>query len=71
MKTKHVSAYRTDARATLESLHIPLGADFDTLRSFQVNDLLQAADVRKYRKPPNANGSRARYFHNLLQRRAK
>ncbi len=71
MKPKHVEAYRTDARATLELFGIPLGADFHTLHSSKVDRLLAAADLAKYRKPANANGSRARYFHDLLQRRAR
>lgn len=71
MKPKHASAHRTNARATLQNLNIALGQDFHTLRSSQTDALLQEADRVKYRKPANANGSRARYFHDLLQRRAK
>lgn len=44
------------------------GGDFHALRSSQVDALLTAADRYKYRKPKNANGSRARYFHAYLQR---
>ena len=44
------------------------GTDFHTLSSSQVTDLLLAADLFKYRKPKNANGSRGRYFHAYLQR---
>ena len=54
----------------LQECEISLGADFDTLRSSTVDDLLAHADVWKYRKPRSANGSRARYFHDMLQRRA-
>jgi hypothetical protein len=48
----------------------PLSVDFHTLRSEQVDKVLAAADERKYRKPTNANGSRARYFHAYLSRAA-
>lgn len=69
MKAKHVNA-RT-ARATLEALNILPEQDFDTLRWSQVDGLLAEADRVKYRAPANANGSRARYFCALLQRRAR
>lgn len=52
----------------LSKLGIASGTDFHALRSSQVTDLLLAADLLKYRKPKNANGSRARYFHAYLQR---
>ena len=70
MKRRHVVSYRTTARETLENCGITVGADFHTLRASQVDALLKAADRAKYKKPPNANGSRARYFHDLIQRRA-
>jgi hypothetical protein len=71
MKTRHTDAYRTDARATLEACRIPLGQDFFLLSTSQVEALLKYADAQRYQKPANANGSRARYFHDRLQRRAK
>lgn len=71
MKPRHVAAYRTAARATLQLLNIDFGQDFHTLRSTQVDALLVEADRAQYRRPANANGSRARYFHDLLQRRAR
>jgi hypothetical protein len=52
----------------LPKLGIAPGTDFHTLRSSQVTDLLLAADLYKYRKPKNANGSRGRYFYSYLQR---
>lgn len=58
------------ARVTLRALAIPAGADFHALSSDKVDLLIVEADVAKYRKPANANGSRARYFHAMLQRRA-
>lgn len=60
--------------AALEVLHragVAIGADFHTLNSSQVEALLVEADRVKYRKPKNANGSRGRYFHDMLQRRAQ
>lgn len=48
-----------------------VSADFHQLTSSQVDQLLEEADRVRYRKPKNANGSRARYFHALLQRRAR
>ena len=70
MKKRHIVHYRTAARATLENCGISIGADFHALRASQIDALLKAADHAKYKKPPNANGSRARYFHDLMQQRA-
>jgi len=44
--------------------------DFYTLSSAEVEKLLEQADREKYRKPKNANGSRARYFYAKLEREA-
>lgn len=71
MKPKHVESERFHARQTLQWCNIHLGADFHALSSAQVDKLLQAADQARYQKPRQANGSRARYFHDLLQRRAR
>lgn len=71
MKPKHVAGARLDARMTLQNLGIAIGSDFHTLSSTHVEALLAEADRVRYRKPPQANGSRARYFHDLLQRRAQ
>ena len=70
MKQRHVAGQKMNACATLEWCGINRGADFHTLSSNQVDMLLRAADQARYRKPKNANGSRARYFHDLMQRRA-
>ena len=73
MKTKHQEfqeAERTYARATLAAAGVAVGQDFYTLSGGQVNRLLEEADRVKYRRPKDANGSRGRYFHALLQRRA-
>lgn len=47
---------------------IPLDADFFALDNSIVCAIIGAADVVKYRKPKNANGSRARYFYAAMQR---
>jgi hypothetical protein len=70
MKPRHIAGERLNARAILASCNIAIGQDFHTLRSTQVDELLRQADLARYYKPANANGSRARYFHDLLQRRA-
>jgi hypothetical protein len=62
---------RAHALFILHSLNIALGQDFHTLNASNVIDILEFADKAKYRKPKNANGSRARYYFNLLQRRAR
>lgn len=41
---------------------------YHALNSDSVAILLEFADEFKYRKPKNANGSRARYFHAYLLR---
>lgn len=71
MKQRHTASARLTARATLAHLNIEVGQDFHTLKSSQVDALLAEADRAKYQKPAQANGSRARYFHDLLQRRAQ
>lgn len=48
--------------------HIPLGNDFHTLRTSEVESVLNAADAHGYRKPKSANGSRARGFYEYLMR---
>lgn len=60
----------TDARDLAASHGFPLGRDFHTLDSDTVESILAAADVWRYRKPKNANGSRARYFYAYLGRLA-
>lgn len=58
------------ARIILANCGIKLGTDFYTLPAHRVDYLLQWARSTRYRQPRNANGSRARYFHEYLQRRA-
>ena len=60
-----------EAREMLARCRVQLGADFFTLSTTQVMDLLIEAVRQKYHKPKNANGSRGRYFHARLQRRAQ
>lgn len=45
--------------------------DFYSLPSDHVEQVLIEADAVKYRKPKNANGSRARYFYEYLTRTAR
>lgn len=71
MKHRHAAAERLHARETLQACGVPVGADFHALQSSQVDKLLSEATRARYRKPRNANGSTARYFHDLLQRRAR
>ena len=63
--------YDPHAREILNSIGASLDQDFHTLSSSQVEALLEWADRVRYRKPKNANGSRGRYFYQLVQRRAK
>lgn len=57
------------ANADLAAKHqIPLDVDFHALSSATVERILAAADEARYRKPRDANGSRARHFHAKLQR---
>lgn len=71
MKERHVESERLNAIATLKACGVNVGADFHNLGMSQVDALLVEADRVKYRKPASANGSRGRYFHDLLQRRAR
>lgn len=61
---------RTEAFNILQRCKIEKGADFHKLDSDRVESLIAEADRRGYRKPRNANGSRARYFHAYLERAA-
>jgi len=62
---------RDAACAYLRWAQVPVGEDFHALPSKKVENLLLIADRLKYRKPKNANGSRGRYFHALLQRKCR
>jgi len=54
------------AREILRNCHAT--GDFHSLGTEAVDRLLAHADAMKYRRPKNANGSRARYFHAWLTR---
>lgn len=69
-KPKHAESIRHNARAVLAMVGASVGQDFHTLRSSQVDALLEEADRVRYQKPKSANGSRARYFYARLQRLA-
>ena len=56
------------ASGALNSAGIDIEANFFTLTSYQIGVLLELANVQGYRKPKNANGSRARYYFAGLQR---
>jgi len=71
LKERHKEAERVNAQAVLSGLGIAIGQDFHTLNRSQVDGLLIEANRVRYQKPRQANGSRARYFHDKLQRRAK
>lgn len=68
--THETAQVTINAREALRACHVPFHADFHTLSSAQVDALITEANRVKYRRPKNANGSRARYFHNRLQRKA-
>lgn len=71
MRERNEASERLNARMVLQACNVAIGEDFDTLRASQVDLLLEQADRVRYRKPKSANGSRGRYFHALLQRRAR
>lgn len=60
-----------EARGILEACGVALRADFHALSSSQVEALVAAAKRARYRRPAHANGSTGRYYHALLQRRAR
>lgn len=62
---------KEDANDIAHRFNIPLGKNFHSLRSEQVEKVLAAADERKYVQPKNANGSRGRYFYAYLCRAAR
>jgi hypothetical protein len=58
----------TEASRIFASCRISPFEDFHALPSSKIDMLLEHADRVKYRKPKDANGSRARYFHAYLYR---
>jgi hypothetical protein len=61
---------RETAQDILARCHLSATPNFFTLSNSDVVDLLLEADAVKYRKPKNANGSRARYFYAHVLRAA-
>lgn len=59
-----------DARGILARCLCAVASDFHALPADKVERLQAEADCYGYRKPKNANGSRLRYFHAHLVRRA-
>ena len=59
------------ALPAFNSAGISLKDDFHTLRSSQVEVIVQLAKESGYRKPKNANGSTGRYYFAALQRAAR
>lgn len=59
---------REQAAQILRDAGISPDLNFFQMRSWQVAALLVEADLIKYRKPKNANGSRGRYFHAHVMR---
>ena len=53
----------------LAYIHFSTEKDFFQLSFSEVNDVLLTADACGYRKPKNANGSRARYFYEAVKRK--
>ena len=48
-----------------------MGVDFYGLNMDAKREILAVAELAKYKHPNNANGSRARYFYERLERAAK
>lgn len=59
---------RVRAREILQDVGAPIPGDFHELNSMQVDKLLDHAKNLNYRHSRNASGSKARYFHDHLQR---
>ncbi len=58
-----------DAQHVFTVTHIDPSVNFFALTADEVGRLLEMADSYKYRRPPpNAHGSRGRYFHAYLKR---
>lgn len=62
---------RSEALEIFQRAKVDPAANFFSLRSSEVHDLLIEANARHYRAPKNAPGSRSRMFHGYLQRALK
>jgi hypothetical protein len=60
-----------NASNALNAAGIDINQDFFTLRSGQIEALLELAKIQSYRRPAYANGSKARYYFHALQRSYK
>ena len=61
----------TEAAKILSACKINVFEDFHALPSSKVECLVEHANKVKYKKPKNANGSLARYFHAYLLKSLK
>ena len=59
---------RQEAHRLAVKAGIDFRADYHSLRSSQVSDLMSICKLTGYRKPKNASGSTGRYFFNYLRR---
>jgi hypothetical protein len=57
-----------EAEQVLTDCDIAGGTDYHKLYGWQIDELKRFADMRRYRKPKNANGSRLRYFYAYVDR---
>lgn len=69
-KQKRKRAECNTAQMILARLGIKRGTDFHTIERSKVAELLIESVAARYRHPKDANGSRALYFHERLQRQA-
>jgi hypothetical protein len=60
-----------NASPALNQAGIDINQDFFTLTFSQIEVLLELARIQGYRRPVNANGSKARYYFHALQRNYK
>ena len=59
---------RQEATILCKQYQIDTAKEFYTLSSTEIGRVLDAAKLAKYRRPKNANGSKARYFFEALRR---
>ena len=59
------------AKAYVTDYHIPVNENFFSLTSRDIENVLKAAGVHKYKRPKNSQGSKARHFYKELMRHFK
>ena len=59
------------AKTSVAAYDIPVNVDFFTLTSEQVKNVTAIADIYKYKRPKNSQGSKARHFYKELMRHFK